>query len=74
MKRRATKKPTAPRIDPRIDPRITDALTKLDGAVLCALSATVGVPYTGVMSHNLAIAAKAATDIRGILMLGGDES
>jgi hypothetical protein len=56
------------------DPRITDALNKLDGAVLCALSATVGVPYQGTMQHNLAIAARSATDIRGILMLGGDES
>ena len=55
------------------DPRIVEALTKLDGALLCALSATVGVPYQGTMQHNLAIAARSATDIRSILMLGGEE-
>ena len=58
----------------RLDPRVTEALNKLDGAVLCALSATGGVPYQGTMQHNLAIAARSATDLRGILMLGGDES
>lgn len=70
MKKRTTKKPTPP----RIDPRVTEALDKLEGGLVYVLAGTVGVPFPGNVQHNIAIMAKAAMDIRSILLLGGDES
>ena len=70
MKRtRRTKKTRAPNGYRVPLPGSRAALDKLDGAILCTLSASVGTPYAGVLQHNIAIAARAATDLRGLLTM-----
>ena len=65
---------TAKKQPDRIDPRITEALNKLDGALLATVASVAAPTDHLTATHNVGVAARAASDIRSILMLGGDES
>jgi hypothetical protein len=63
------KKPTKPTLP---DERVRSALDTLDRALLITIANTAGREGSGVDASNLAHAAKAATDLRSMLLLGGE--
>jgi hypothetical protein len=57
-----------------LDPRIVEALDRLDAGLMATVASIAAPTDAFTALHNISVAAKAASNIRSILMLGGDES
>jgi hypothetical protein len=55
------------------NPPLDATLDTLDGALRCAISALPGLSASGTLAHNLHVAVRAASDVRGLLDIGQPE-